>query len=65
MPLNQGGVYGGEAVFDSKRRREILHDLVPEVRALIGEPLQNRNERDEALFQEVGRGFCILFLARL
>ncbi len=31
-------------MLDSKGRREILDDLVAEVRALIGEPLQNRNE---------------------
>ncbi len=51
-------------MLDSEGRREILHDLVAEVRALIGEPLQNRNESGEVLVQEVGRGFCIRFLAR-
>ncbi len=40
-------------MLDSKGRREILHDLVAEVRALIGEPLQNRNESGEVLVQDV------------
>ncbi len=57
-------VDSGEAVLDSKGRRDILHDLVAKVRALIGEPLQNRNESGEVLVQDVGRGFRIRFLAR-
>ncbi len=55
----------GEAVLDSKGRRKILHGLVAEVTALIEEPLQNRNESGAVLVQDVGRGFCIRFLARL
>ncbi len=55
-------VNGGEAVFNSQRRRESLHDLVTEVSALIGEPLQNRNEGDEVLIQNIGR--IMRFLAR-
>ncbi len=51
-------------MFNSKRRRENPHDLVAEVRALIGEPLQNTNEGGEVLIQKIGRRFCIRFLAR-
>ncbi len=51
-------------MLDSKGRREILHDFVAEVMALIGEPLQNRNESGEELVQDVGRGFWIHFIAR-
>ncbi len=38
----------GETVLNSKRRCESLHD-VAEVRALIGEPLQNRDKGGEVL----------------
>ncbi len=64
VPFDHWCVDCGEAVLDSKGRREILHDLVAKVRALIGEPLQNRNESGEVLVQDVGRGFRIRFLAR-
>ncbi len=33
-------------------------------RALIGEPVQNRNEGGEVLIQNIGRSFSIRFLAR-
>ncbi len=48
----------------SKRRREILHELVAEVRAFIGEPLHKRNEGVEVLIQNIGRTFSIRFLVR-
>ncbi len=54
----------GEAVLNSKRRHESLHELVAEVRALIGEPLQNRNEGGEVLIEKIARSFSIRFLAR-
>ncbi len=51
VPFDQGA-YTVEKRCFSKRRRESLHDLVADVRALNGEPLQNRNEGGEILFQE-------------
>ncbi len=54
----------GEEGLHSQRRGESFLNLVAEVRALIGEPSQNGEERGEILVQGFGQSPCVRFLAR-